>query len=148
MPGPNVVVIPDYLPDMKAWLKTHPTLTPLHGGRVFFRIPTKQGQWPILRIYQLNGGIIGDGGDANVSQIDLSIETVGAPGSFDYTTVRQLAIAVESVMWTMPAGTLLNPGGGPTVALSARAMNKIDSQDPDTGSPRIVLDSRWQIQGL
>lgn len=145
---PPSIVIPDYMPDIKAWLKAHPTLTPLHAGRVFFRIPTKQAQWPILRLYQMTGGMMSQGGDGTESQVFIAIEVIGQPQSFDYTPVRQLATAVESVLWTMAAGTVLNPGTGQTVAHDARSMNRIDSQDPDTGSPRFVLDTRWQIAGL
>lgn len=140
------VIVADCMPDVRAFLRGHPDLQPLHNGRVFFRIPTKQAQWPLLRIYRAGGAIMSAGGTANVSSVDISIEAWGTGTAYD--PVRKLAAAVESALWTMPSGTRLAPAGGPTVALSAQVTNVIDSPDPDDGSPRLILDSRWMVQGL
>ena len=142
------LIVPDVIADVRAWLRSQPSLAALHGGRVFYRVPdpAKVGGWPLLRLYRLGGGIIEEGGDTTTSQVDLSIE-VWHNQTQGYTTVRQLALLLESVIKKIPAGTVINPAGS-TVVLSGHVTNTIDSPDPDSGWPRMVADSRWVVQGI
>lgn len=149
------LVIPDALPDIRYWLRTHPLLVPLHLGRVFFRLPDPQniGGWPIMRIYRLpGGGIVETGGDTPFYRMYVTVEcwSNGPPErrGFDFASVRQLAQAAESALWDLDSGTLLNPAGNGTRAQAALATGTIDSPDPDTGWPRMVVDTRWDLLPL
>lgn len=138
-----MIVVPDALNDIRAWLRQHPDLSPLHNGRVFFRIPDNQTQFPLLRIYRSGGGIVAAGGDAPVQNVNVSIECWHNTGR-GYQALRQLVNAVESALWQLGASTLINPAGN-TVVLDALVTNVIDSPDPDEGWPRFVVDSRFTV---
>lgn len=142
------VVIPDVMPDVRYWLRTHPDLQPLHAGRVFFRIPDddKVSGWPLIRIYQHSGGIPDLGGDAPISTVEISIECWHNKDS-GYTAVRQLANATASALFQLIPGSLLNPSGQ-TRAINATATTIIDSPDPDTGWPRKIVDTTWTFAPL
>lgn len=149
------VVIPDFMPDVRYWLRTHPDLAPFHAGRVFFRIPDagKVSGGVLMRLYRIGGGIADLGGDAPISTFDISIECwcIQTPTTPDprklYTTVRQMADATVSALFQVIPGSLLNPTGQ-TRALNALATTVIDSPDPETGDPRMVVDSRWTFAPL
>jgi hypothetical protein len=144
------VIVPDFLSDVRYFLRRQSDLVPLVGGRVFFRIPDT-ALFPLQRIYRSGGGIRQAGGDAPIQDILLSVECWGAPpdspqasSSNGYESIRQIVAATESAIWQLPSGTQINPSGQ-TLVVSAVVTNAIDSPDPDTGSPRYVLDSRWSV---
>jgi hypothetical protein len=138
------VVFPDTMPDVRAWLRAHPVLAPLHGGRVFFRLPAKgKGlAFPCMRIYQL-GGAVQAGTDTPIEDLHISIETWGGQDS-DYPAVRQLNVALRSACHQLQQGTLINPAGN-TVVSNAQVTNSLDSPDPQTGWPRIICDTVFTV---
>lgn len=140
------ILVADPMPDIRYWLRTQPDLQAIHNGRVFFRIPNQQSQFPLLRIYRHGGGITSDGGDARTSTVNVTVEAWHNVQA-DYNLARQLAVALESALWTLPPSTLLNPGSD-TVAYNAEVTSTIDMPDPESGWPRLICDTRWVIQGL
>ena len=129
------LVYPDFLTDVQAWLKVHPDLAPLHGGRVFLRIPNKPEQVgvPFQRIYRVGGGQVPN---TEVPQLNvrLSVESWGHTFG-DYPAVRQLVLATESALHVME-----NETSGGTLMQYAYVSGSVDSPDPDTGWPRFVSD--------
>jgi hypothetical protein len=141
------VVLPDAMPDIRAFLRSHPDISPYTGGRVFFRIPDpgKEGGFPLLSLHRLGGGITARGGDAITADIAVAI-SVWHNDRRGYNSVRQCATAIESALWQINS-TLLNPAGQ-TVALSAQVTNTIDLPDPESSWPRIVLDATFTVRAI
>lgn len=144
------VVVPDFMSDARFWLRRVPDLVPLVGGRVVFRI-RPDTPFPLQRIYRSGGGMRQSGGGAPIQDIMLSIECWGAEpnspqstSSNGYEAIRQIVAATESAIWQLPSRTQINPSGQ-TIVVDAAVLNAIDSPDPETGSPRYVLDSRWSV---
>lgn len=144
------VIVPDFMSDARFWLRRQSDLVALRGARVFFRIPP-DAIFPLQRIYRTGGGMQQGGGGAPVQDILLSIECWGAapdsPGatsSNGYDAVRSLVAATESAIWQLPSKTQINPTGQ-TLVVDAAVTNSIDSPDPDSGSPRYVVDSQWTV---
>lgn len=128
-------VFPDAMAGLRTWLRTHPDLTGLHGGRVFFRVPDGP-VYPLVRIYRAGGAV--QPGDAPLLDIRVAVEVWGGALG-DYPAVSALATAIESACHRMPAGLLLDPAGT-TVGLNAQVSTWADVPDPDTGWPRRVGD--------
>jgi hypothetical protein len=126
------VVYSDYMEDTRAWLRAHPDLNPLHGGRVFFRLPNQRPASPFQRLYRVGGGPT----DSYVPQLQirLALETWGVKDS-DYPAVRQLVTACESAFFLVE-----NEVSGGTLLESGQITSSVDSPDPDTGWPRLVSD--------
>lgn len=137
------VVVPDAVPDIKAWLKNDPDSRAYHAGRVFFYIPDRVSGYPLCRLYRLDGGIQTQGGDAPLSQVDVTIECWGDTKAM-WDQVRALALAIESSLWQIPSGSLINPSGQTRVR-NAAAINSIESIDPDGAWPRMIVDTRWSL---
>ena len=142
---------PDYMVDMRAWLRAHPYLVNLTAGRVFFRIPPKPSAAPFLRIYQSGGGPQAEESDAPVMDIRLGIDVWGMAGS-DYTAVRKTGNALYAIAHDTPALTRLTGpptssyAWGNTVHMNLNITTSLDSPDPDTGWPRKVLDAVWTVR--
>lgn len=127
------VLYSDYMLDVRAWLRTHPDLNPLHGGRVFFRLPEQIPTAPFQRLYRVGGG---QQPNTEVPELDLrlALETWGTkPG--DYPKVRQLVTATESAFHQVE-----NVVSGGTLLQYGLITSSVDSPDPDTGWPRLVSD--------
>lgn len=140
--------IPDYLPDVRYFLRNNNLLQPLHQGRVFFELPapTKIGGWPVMRLYDLGGGIVEHGGDADISQFHIGIECWTNQQS-GYQAVRQLSVLTISALRQIDPGALINPSGQTRVS-HAVVINSLDSPDPDSGWPRRILDTTWTFLPL
>lgn len=132
----SLLVFPDTMLDVRAWLRADPILNPLHGGRVFFRLPSTP-QAPLMRISQ-SGGATQQDGEVPMQDVRIAAEVWGMRNS-DYQAVRQLRLALEHVCHEVQPGTLINPVGN-TVLHNANFTTGFDSPDPDTGWPRIVCD--------
>jgi hypothetical protein len=128
---------PDVLKDTQYWLKNHPTLVPINGQRVFFKIPPKPSGSPFLRIYR-SGGAVGEDTEIPNQDIRIAVEVWGLMAS-DYDKVRGTVTAVETLCHEVRSPTLLNPTGL-TILNNALVTTAADSPDPDTGWPRYVMD--------
>jgi hypothetical protein len=139
-------VFPDPMNDLRYWLRNHPVLNPLHGGRVFFRLP-KTMQAPMLRISRIGGGQQPDS-EVPLSDLQVIIEIWGMHSGehspSDYPAVRQLLIAIEQVCWAVNSGTLMNPNGT-SILMNARFNSGYDSPDPATGWPRMICHVLFTI---
>lgn len=128
------VVFPDPVWDIRYWLRNHPILNPLHGGRVYLRLPSTTIA-PMLRISRVGGGQQQDT-EAPISDIQLVVEVWGMQNK-DYQAVRQLIIAIEHVCNQLAPGTLASPTGT-TILDNANFTTGFDSPDPQTGWPRMI----------
>lgn len=135
------LVFPDALPDFKYWLQKDPILAPLHGGRVFFRLP-RSTIAPMLRISQVGGGPQPNS-EVPLEDIALLTEIWGMQDK-DYTAVRQLRIAFQHVCQQYVARTPLNPSGN-TILMNAQWNSAFDSPDPETGWPRIICNTTMTV---
>lgn len=143
LPGTQVI-FPDTLADMRAWLRANSLLQPLHQGRVFFRLPDflfspkdAQASTPAIRLYRHGGGPRANS-EVPIDDARLTLECwVGAPRQ--YASLRQLVLAVTSVLHDLPSASLpLNPPDG-CLLLNAQVSGTIDAPDPETGWPRVVM---------
>ena len=132
----STVVFPNTMFDVRAWLRAAPNLAPIHGGRVFFRLPDTV-QTPCMRIYRAGGAVMTNS-EAPVQDIRLSIEIWGSAWK-DYPVLTNLQLALEDLCHNVQGGTLINPSGN-TVLHNASFNVGFDSPDPETGWPRIVCD--------
>lgn len=120
--------------DLRTWLRSHPLLAaPLSAQRVWFRVPTNPSGSPFIRIYRAGGGP--QPSEAPIQDIRIAHE-VWALLDEDYTLVLQTIQALESIY---QQASNLRMGTG-TVLLNAEVTGVVDSPDPDSGWPRIVLD--------
>lgn len=137
----TTLVFPDAMPDFKYWLKNDPILQPMHGGRVFFRLP-RTTKAPMLRISQVGGGQQVDS-EVPLQDIRLVTEIWGMQDS-DYQAVRQLRLALEHVCHQWVPGTLLNPSSN-TIMWNARWETSFDSPDDETGWPRMICTTLMTV---
>lgn len=140
---PTRTFFPDAMPDIRQWLRNHPYLADLSGGRVFFTIPPKPSAAPFVRIYRSGGGPLGDPHDAPVSNLRLGIDVWGMKGA-DYQKVRQTVLAIEAAAHDLPPGTVL--GDNDTVGMNLNITTAVDTPDPSTGWPRIYLDAIFTVR--
>ena len=133
---------PDALPDIRFWLRNHHYLKDLSQGRVFFSIPPSVKKAPFIRIYRSGGGPQSEN-EAPIMDLRLGVETWGMAGA-DYEAVRQTALAIEQAAHDFDPGTVLGPNG--TVGQNINPTTAMDSPDPDTGWPRIVLDVVFTVR--
>lgn len=129
-------VFPNAMWDLRYWLRNHPNLNPLHGGRVFFRLPDHPVA-PFMRLYRVGGAVQSDS-EVPMQDLRLSIEIWGMQDS-DFQKLTQLQLGLEDACTNNPSGTLVNPSGN-TILDNAGFTTGFDSPDPDTGWPRIVCD--------
>lgn len=131
-------VFPRTLVDMKAWIGKHPNLKPIHGGRVFFRVPDYAwDKGPVMRIYRA-GGAVQTNSEAPMQDIRLSVEAWVKEWD-NYPVITDLCSLLEDACTNVQAGSLINPVGN-TILDNASFNTAFDSPDPDTGYPRIVCD--------
>jgi hypothetical protein len=135
------LVFPDVMVDLRYWLRNDPTLNPLHGGRVFFRLP-KTTQAPMVRLTRIGGGVQTNS-ETPLQDISVIMEVWGMQNS-DYQAVRQLSLAIESVCHQYVPGTPLNPTGN-TIMHNANFTYSADAPDPDTGWPRIMNHAQFTV---
>lgn len=140
----STIVLPDPMPDLRYWLRNDATLNPIHGGRVFFRLP-KTLQAPLMRISRTGGGWLASA-EAPLMDVQCLIEFWGLQNS-DYQAIRQLEVAFESICHEWSAGTLLNPTSN-TRMHNAMVNTAFDSPDPDTGWPRIVAHCTFTVSAI
>jgi hypothetical protein len=147
-----VSVYPDVMADFKQWLKAHPLLAPVIGGRVFFRVPIANGKiavsgYPFLRIYSIL--------EQPSSQSDfqwltetVSIEMWGQRAS-DWPMLRNLKTLVTQALQDLgvQGSTRINPVGS-TVTLDASISHWLDDVDPETGFPRIIGNASLEAVGV
>lgn len=136
------IIYPDAMPDIRSWLRNHPYLADLSAGRVFFNIPAKIKTAPFVRIYRSGGGPQADGSDSPVLDLRVAVEAWGMTGA-DYTAVRQTILAVEAAAHDLDPGTVIGTG---TVLLNVNPTTSLDTPDPDTGWPRIMLDAVFTVR--
>jgi hypothetical protein len=123
------------LADIRTWLQTNPTLIPLLGGRVWFRIPDNAATYPLARLYRAGGGF--QAGEAPVMDLRVGIDVWGAPvGSADgtYAQTDQATVAVETALFTLASQTV-----GGTVLYGAQPSGSPFNPDPDDGAPRFTI---------
>lgn len=136
------LVFPNAMWDLRAWLRAHPYLAPIHDGRVFFRLPDDPVA-PLMRLYRAGGGGAQNDGEAPLQDIRLSIEIWGitdeATGRSDYQSLTRLQMGLEAACHDNQPGTLVNPRGN-TILDNANFTTGFDSPDPSTGWPRIVCN--------
>jgi hypothetical protein len=135
------VVVSDSLFDLRSWLRSHPDLQPLHGGRVFFRVPDRGLTAPFMRLYRVGGGPQPNT-DAPESDLRFAIEVWGLQFA-DYPVVRQLVNATESAF--LQAESVVSGG---TLIQYANVTAAVDAPDPDTGWPRFVVDVVATLRAL
>lgn len=128
------IVFPDYMVDLRYWLRNDPILKPMHGGRVFFRLP-KTTKAPMLRITQVGGGQQLNS-ESPIMDIQFTTEVWGMQDS-DYQAVRQICLALEHICWAWVAGDPPNPLSN-TRMYNASFNTSFDSPDPETGWPRKI----------
>ena len=138
----SALVFPDALPDLRYWLRNDPILNPLHGGRVYFRLP-KTTKAPMLRISQLGGGVQQDS-EAPIQDLQIIVEIWGMVDK-DYQAVRQIRLALEHICHKWVARSLINPNSN-TQMDNIRFNSAYDSPDPETGWPRIICHLMPTIQ--
>lgn len=135
----------DFLPDFKAWLKANPALAPLHGGRVFYRVPSSSA-FPLLRVYRVGGGAENRGEFPVLSSPRVGIEVWGNQPS-QYDAVRGLQVTLEDQLNT--AGPQpLNPPAGVTFLIGALVTGAVDAPDPDLGWPRYTTTVTLTVRSL
>lgn len=132
-----MIVFPDVLGDVRAWLRAHPDLTPLVNGRVFFRIP-ETASFPLIRIYQAGGAV--QPGDAPVQDVRLAFDIWGSGKQYAQTT--QAKLAVESACHRLPVPCRL----GTTQVGNAQVTSALFLPDPQTGDPRWVVDALFTVR--
>lgn len=128
------LIFPDPMVDLRYWLRNDPILNPLHGGRVFFRLP-RTTLAPMLRLSRIGGGQQTNS-EVPLQDIQCVIEVWGMRNQ-DYDAVRQLVIALEHVCHQYVPGTPLNPTGN-TILWNSNFTFAQDSPDPITGWPRMM----------
>jgi hypothetical protein len=127
--------IPDCDEDFKSFIEDEPNLGPLHGGRVYYRVPANNGTWPIMRLYRAGGGKVP--GEVPILQVRFAIEVLaGAVDGPSYLAVRTLSAVTESVI-----NNIDNVLSGGTWFLNGIVTTTLDKPDPDTGRPGRVLDA-------
>jgi len=135
------LIYPDPMWDLRYWLRNDPILNPLHGGRVFFRLP-RTTQAPMLRLTRIGGGQQINS-ETPLQDLQVIIEVWGMQNS-DYQAVRQLVIALEHVCHEYVPGTPLNPTGN-TILWNASFTYASDAPDPDTGWPRMLVHVQFTV---
>lgn len=126
--------VPDIDEDLKNLLINQPNLAPLHGGRVYFRIPGNP-KYPLMRLYRAGGGKVGQGPQEMV--VRYAIEVLGGTVTgASFLGVRQLTAIAESFF-----DNLENVVQGGTLFQNAVVSTVVDKPDPDTGRPGRVLDA-------
>jgi hypothetical protein len=140
----DTIVFPDLLGDLRVWLINHPLLSPLTGGRVFFRIPNSKTPptAPFMRIYRSGGGL-DPMEDTPMDYPRVSHEIWGVANT-DYQNLRSVEAALKSAYYH-GQGAQLNPDGT-TVMLSGAVVTSIDAPDPDLGWPRIIVDALLTVR--
>jgi hypothetical protein len=153
-PAPPITgdsVFPDVLPDFRAWLKAHPMLSPVIGGRVFYQVPTSDGKlavsgYPFLRIYSVLEQP-DNTGDIMWLVETVSIEAWGRKG--DWPMLRNLKTIITTALYELglQGSTRINPTGS-TVTLDAAIDHWLDDVDPETGFARIIGNARLEVVGV
>lgn len=134
------LVFPNAMWDIRYWLRNHPNLNPIHGGRCFFRLPD-QPVAPLMRLYRSGGGVQMNS-EVPIQDIRLAIEIWGITdnlGRSDYQSLTRLQMGLEDACNRLVPGTLANPSGN-TVLSNLNFTTGFDSPDPSTGWPRIICD--------
>lgn len=131
--------VPDYMGDLRTWLRTHPYLTSL-AARVFFHIPTSPA-FPLVRLS--DAGTTRQPGEAPIYDVALGVEIWGGKPA-DYAAVVNTERAVIAAFEYLAAGTLI----GATVVNNVEIGTGLDSPDPDTGAPRKVLTPTLTVRAL
>lgn len=137
---PNV--LPDAMPDIRAYLRNHPYLANLTAGRVFFHLPDPTMQAPFIHMYRSGGGLSNPTSDSPLMDYRVAIVVWGNKGS-DYPMVRSTVLAIESMAFLFASNAVLGPGG--THGKNISVTTSLDSPDPDSGSPRILMDTIWTV---
>jgi hypothetical protein len=140
------VVFPNAMWDLRYWLRNHPNLAPIHGGRCFFRLPDFPVS-PLMRLYRAGGGVQSDS-EVPMQDLRAAIEIWGmtdpTSGRSDYTPLTNLQMGLEDACTNVQPGMLINPSGN-TLIHNANFTTGFDSPDPDTGWPRIVCDVTFTV---
>lgn len=126
------VIFSDALIDIRAWLRADTDMKALHGGRVFFRIPDVISGSPFMRLSHI-GGYTSATSDVPEQSFRINLEAWGQQNG-DYTKVRQLVVAATSTLHQVQN---LHVGG--TLIQDASLQGSLDSPDPDTGWPRVIM---------
>lgn len=126
------LLVPDVMADLQTYLQGHPLLADLTGPRVWFRIQGSPTAAPFIRLYQVGGGMLA--GEVPVENPRISHEIWGLANP-DYVKVRQTVRALKTI-YQSAQNVLM----GSTVLQNAEVTGTVDSPDPDTGIPRVVLD--------
>lgn len=137
--------VPDWLLDVRTWLRAHPDLAPLHGGRVFFEVPNSGVGYPLCRVYASGGPTMVPGGDVPLFDCRLAVEVWGS-GRKMYQQVRQLAAAVAAAVWGLQPGPLDPSPAGTAYCGGGYVGGTPDVPDPDQGDPRYVIDAVLTIR--
>lgn len=136
------LIIPDWQPDVRSWLKAHPYLVPLVGGRVFNVLPDNPSQFPCLRLYTSAGIAQVPGMEAPLFDARASVEVVGK-GRSSYNATRQAAIAVQSAVFDLIPGRLV--AGGETYCAGAY-VTACPDMPFENGDPRYVADVVFTVR--
>lgn len=135
-------VVPDYMKDVRAFLRVQPNLLALHGGRVYFRAPEpNRTGFPYVRIYLINE-VPMDLYSPDL-QVRIGLHVWGNVDSMA-TAVRVLMNAISSVIWNLDNGLLIP--GGQTYVYSAQMVSNMDLPDPASGWPRRTASSMWFLR--
>jgi hypothetical protein len=132
--------LPDALPDIRAYLRTHPFLSSLSAGRVFFKLPDKDPAAPFIRLNSSADTM--DPGDSPLLIARVGIQIFGLQDS-DFPKLRQVKVAIQSIAYLFDQGVVLGSGG--TKGKQLVVNTAFDSQDPATGWPRIIMDTSWTV---
>lgn len=137
------VMLPDAMPDIRYFLRHHPFLADLSGGRVFFRLPDagKVSGAPFIHLYWVGGGLQPDS-EAPIADVQVSLAIWGMTRT-DYEAVRLTSLAIQNIAFVFSDMTVLGPGG--TIGKYLKITTGLDSPDPDTGAARIILNTVWTV---
>jgi hypothetical protein len=128
-------VLPDLDAALVAFLRDHPSLAPLHGGRVSVRMPS--GAAAALRVTSIGG--FQDAPWEGFSE--YQIECWG-PGVDDaaYQAAHMLARTVIAAVYDMPG-----PVTGGRVTSAVPTLRPLESPDADTGRARYIVQVQIQV---
>lgn len=131
---------PDFMGDLRTWARS--VTTDLLGGRVFFKFPTSM-KYPAVRVHQAGGGPQ-SGSEAPIEDVRVVFDIWGSPGGSSPGTFADVTAVARRLKTELH--NLSGPIGSTTHVLDADATSVVSADDPDGGSPRMLLTALLTIR--